>query len=69
MDVHKDSISSAVLLERERAPELEIKIPNTAKSIMKLFTKLKQNGSVVACYETGSMGFERYVIFSAPVPT
>jgi transposase len=58
MDVHKDSISSAVLNRGKPDPELEIRIPNTKKSITRLFMKLKKHGRVIACYEAGSMGFE-----------
>jgi len=60
MDVHKDTISNAVLNGHDNVPELEIKLPNREKSIRKFFNKLKKSGTVIACYEAGSMGFELY---------
>ena len=48
MDVHKDTISNAVLNGHDNVPELEIKLPNREKSIRKFFNKLKKSGIVIA---------------------
>ncbi|MCD6121552.1 MAG: hypothetical protein J7K04_06920 [Spirochaetales bacterium] len=38
MDVHKDTISNAVLNGHDNVPELEIKLPNREKSVLESFS-------------------------------
>jgi len=57
MDVHKETIDVIVFRESKRHPYLERTIPNQDAVIRKLFRKLMEGGSVVACYEAVCMGF------------
>ena len=60
LDVHKESISVAVL-EGDRAQARPIvTIPNEPMQIRKLFSRLRKEGDVRACYEAGSCGYEVY---------
>jgi transposase len=58
LDVHKETIDVLVFREDEQRVFLERRIPNRITSIRKLFGKLLEEGSVIACYEAGCMGFE-----------
>jgi len=57
MDVHKETIEVIVYRENERESFLERTIRNQDIVIRKLFKKLLEEGTVVACYEAGCMGF------------
>jgi len=57
MDVHKETIDVVVFRESEEDPFLERTILNQEGVIRKLFKKLMEGGSVIACYEAGCMGF------------
>jgi transposase len=59
LDVHKESISVAVF-ERDRPGRPCVTIPNEPTQIRKLFSRLKKEGEVHACYEAGSCGYEVY---------
>jgi transposase len=57
IDVHKETMDVLVYREREQQVFLERTIPNCDKVVKKLFGKLLEGGSVIACYEAGCMGF------------
>jgi len=56
MDVHKESVSIAVLEDRGLRPT--VKLRNEQRELRRLFTRLKREGEVRACYEAGSCGYE-----------
>lgn len=58
MDVHKESISVAVLEGDRRDGRPTVTVPNDAKQLRRLFGRLKKEGEVRACYEAGSCGYE-----------
>ena len=60
LDVHKESISVAVFEDRHAQGRPGVCIPNDAGQIRKLFSRLKKEGEVHACYEAGSCGYEVY---------
>jgi transposase len=57
LDVHKETIDIVVYRENERPVYLERRIQNREGSIRKVFGRLLKEGSVVACYEAGCMGY------------
>jgi transposase len=57
MDVHRDSISLAVLRDGAQEPELEQTIPNDPRKIGRFFQRLGAQGRVVSCYEASACGF------------
>ena len=57
LDVHKETIEVVAFRENDTSPCIEKRIPNCTKSIKKVFGKLLMEGSVIACYEAGCMGF------------
>ncbi len=57
LDVHKETMDVVVYREGEQHAFLERTIPNRDKTVKKLFGKLLEEGSVIACYEAGCMGF------------
>ncbi len=57
LDVHKETIEVIAFRENETHPCIEKRIPNLTKSIKKVFKNLLREGSVIACYEAGCMGF------------
>ncbi len=59
LDVHKESISVAVLDGRSEVRPT-VAVPNEPAQIRKIFTRLKKEGDVSACYEAGSCGYEVY---------
>jgi transposase len=59
LDVHKESISVAVV-DDARAGRPVVTITNEPTQIRKLFSRLKKEGDVRACYEAGSCGYEVY---------
>ena len=60
MDVDKEKIALAVLNETDTQVAREFVIRNEVSSIRKVFTKLKEHGDVMACYEAGCFGFGLY---------
>ena len=58
LDVHKKSISVALLKPRARKP-VEWQQSNDARSVKRLIRKLKREGgkSIRCCYEAGPCGF------------
>lgn len=60
MDVHKESIAVAVLESEGAQSRPTLTIPNEPAQIRKLFSRLKKEGAVRACYEAGSCGYEIY---------
>jgi transposase len=58
LDVHKESIKALVLEGRNGGSELEKTLRNERAKIKAFFERLKDQGSVVVCYEAGCMGFE-----------
>jgi transposase len=59
LDVHKESISVAVF-QGTGAGRPVVTIPNGPMQIRRLFSRLKKEGEVRACYEAGSCGYEVY---------
>jgi len=57
IDVHKETMDVLVYREGEQHAFVETTIPNRDKTVRKLFGKLLEGGSVIACYEAGCMGF------------
>jgi len=69
LDVHKKSIEVSVLNGRNAAPEIEKALPNQETRIKVFFERLKMQGSVIACYEAGCIGFElQRILGSIEVP-
>lgn len=64
MDVHARTIMVASLEDRSTTPTVT-EIENDPKAIRRLFTKLKKEGQVRACYEAGGTGYELYRQLSA----
>lgn len=60
LDVHKDSISVAVVDRDRREERPSLTIPNEPTEVRKLFSRLKKEGEIRACYEAGSCGYEVY---------
>jgi len=60
LDVHKESISVAVFEATRSQGRPAMTIPNEPGQIRKLFSRLKREGDVRACYEAGSCGYEVY---------
>ena len=63
MDVHKDSISFAVLTETSPSPVLQVRKTNTHRVVDETLDKLYGQGTVFACYEAGPYGYglARYI--------
>jgi transposase len=57
IDVHKETMHVLVYREGEQHAFLERTISNRDTTVKKLFGKLLEEGSVIACYEAGCMGF------------
>lgn len=64
MDVHAKTIMVAAFEDRSATPAVT-EIANEAKSIRRLFAKLRKQGEVHACYEAGGTGFELYRLLGA----
>jgi len=59
LDDSKNSIVVGILRPRDTEPELR-QIPNEARHLRRLFTRLTREGPVVACYEAGPSGYDLY---------
>lgn len=57
MDVHRDTISVAVLRDGSQEPELEQTLPNDPRKVERFFRRLEGRGRVVSCYEASACGF------------
>jgi transposase len=57
LDVHKDSITSAVLRGRDLEPMRVDRLPNDHHKLRRYFTRLATAGSVRACYEASGAGY------------
>jgi transposase len=60
LDVHKESISVAVFEDARTQGRPVVTIANEPTQIRKVFSRLKKEGEVRACYEAGSCGYEVY---------
>lgn len=57
LDVHKDSISVAILHHEKEPPEVE-RIFHDEASVRRLVARLGDPGDLRACYEAGPTGYE-----------
>lgn len=57
MDVHRDTISVAVLRDGAQEPELEQTLPNDPRKVERFFRRLVTQGRVTSCYEASACGF------------
>ncbi|MGH7717908.1 MAG: hypothetical protein ACREON_03565 [Gemmatimonadaceae bacterium] len=58
LDVHKDSLTIAVLPEAAPAPTRVDKLPNDAAQLRRYFQRLAADGAEVrACYEASGAGY------------
>jgi transposase len=56
LDVHKDSISVAILRAEEASPDVE-KIFHDEASVRRLIDRFPDRGALRVCYEAGPTGF------------
>ena len=64
MDVHKDSISVAVLDPGRESPDVE-KIFNDEASIRRLIARFPEPGLLRACYEAGPTGYDLHRLLAS----
>lgn len=57
LDVHKDSVTVAVLPERAKAPARVDRYPNNLARLSRLFSDLAKQGEIRACYEASGAGY------------
>ena len=57
LDVHKDSVTIAVLRNRDPEPMRVDRLPNDHKKLRRYFERLAAEGSVRACYEASGAGY------------
>lgn len=57
MDVHKDSITIAVLPEAAKSPTRLDRLPNDLPKLKKWFDRLSRDGDIRACYEASGAGY------------
>ena len=57
LDVHKDSVTIAVLPSTARAPTEVLKVPNELPRLRRAFARLAERGAVRACYEASGAGY------------
>jgi transposase len=62
LDVHKETIRMSVFLNNKDTSEFEKTLPGDGVKAAEVLLRLKEKGKVVACYESGCMGFylQRY---------
>lgn len=58
IDLHKDSVSLAVLRGWEEKPEQELTFPYDWVRLRRVFERLLERSAVKACYEAGCCGYE-----------
>lgn len=56
LDVHKDSITAAILEGDSAEPEV-LRLPTDVMAVRRLFRRLAERGTVRACYEASSAGY------------
>lgn len=57
LDVHKESVTIAVLPQAAATPTEINKLPNDLKTLRRYFTRLAQQGPIAACYEASGAGY------------
>jgi transposase len=57
MDVHRDTITLAVLRDWSQEPEFLKTLPHDPQPLRRVFDRLKETGSVRACYEASGCGY------------
>ena len=57
LEVHKETISIAVITGNNHSPDFEKTIPNNNKQIMNLFKKLGDSKNIISSYDAGCTGF------------
>lgn len=57
LDVHKDSVTTAVFRNRDPDPERVDRLPNDHKKLRRYFERLGAEGAVRACYEASGAGY------------
>jgi transposase len=57
LDVHKDSITIAVLPDQAAAPERVERLPNDLAKVRRWFTRFAARGELRACYEASGAGY------------
>ena len=57
MDVHKDSITIAMLPESAKAPTRLEKLPNDLPKLKKWIVRVARDGEIRACYEASGAGY------------
>ena len=57
MDVHKDSITIAVLPQAAKAPTRLEKLPNDLPKLQKWIARIARDGEIRACYEASGAGY------------
>ena len=57
MDVHKDSITIAVLPQAAKAPTRLEKLPNDLPKLQKWIAPIARDGEIRACYEASGAGY------------
>ena len=56
MDVHKDTVTLAVLPATAVAPRRPRRLPNDPRRMKRFFDRLAKEGTIRACYEAGRRG-------------
>jgi transposase len=57
MDVHKDSITIAILSEAARTPTRVDRLPNDLPKLKRFLERVARDGEVRACYEASGAGY------------
>ena len=57
MDVHKESITIAVLPDGAKAPTRFEKLPNDLPKLKKWIERIARDGEIRACYEASGAGY------------
>ena len=57
LDVHKDSITIAVLPEHAKAPTRLDRLPNDLPKLKRWFDRAAKDGELRACYEASGAGY------------
>lgn len=65
LDVHKESVTIAVLPAAARTPTSVDKLPNDEKVLRKYFARVAQQGQLRCCYEASGAGYVLYRTLTA----
>ncbi|MGH7543501.1 MAG: IS110 family transposase, partial [Gemmatimonadota bacterium] len=57
MDVHKDTVTVAVLPEGMPSPTVVKTLPNEPRQLERFFERVSRDGEVRACYEASGVGY------------